>query len=58
MYGQKSPAARVKIEAAFARLNKLGSGNNGDDVPDAQESMRRANLSALVTPAPLESTLH
>jgi len=39
--GQKSPTVKGKIEAALARLDRLGL---GEDVADVQESMRRANL--------------
>ena len=44
MCGQKSPTTKTKIEAAFVRLDKLGLGEESDDVADAQESMRRADL--------------
>lgn len=46
-----------KIEAGFARLARLGSGGDGEDVTDVQESMRRAGLLTLVATPP-GSTLH
>ena len=47
-----------KIETAFTRLDKLGLGEDDEDVVDAQESMRRADLFTSVTPSPPKSTLH
>ena len=41
---QKSPMAKEKVEAAFARLDKLCSGKGGENVADVQESMRQAGL--------------
>ena len=52
---QKSPTTKRRIETAFARLNKLGIGE--DDVADGQELMRRADLFMSVTSVSLESIL-
>jgi len=46
MPGQKSPVTKRKIEAVFARLDRLGSGRDDEDVAD---SMRRADLFMSVT---------
>jgi len=44
-----------KIETAFARLDRLGSGEDDKDAADARSSIRRLDLFAFVTLAPLES---
>ena len=44
-----------KIENAFARLDRLALGNDGEGMADAQESMRRAELFTSVTSALPES---
>ena len=51
---QKSPMAKGKVEAALARLDRLGL---REDVADVQESMRRANLFTSVAWSPSQPTL-
>jgi len=41
---QRSPKTKAKIEAVFARLGRLGLGEDGGGVADVQESMRRVDL--------------
>jgi len=41
---QRSPTTKVKIETVFARLDRLGLGEDSEDVADVQESIRRADL--------------
>ena len=50
MRGQKSPMTQRKIEVAFARLDRLGLGEDDESVVNAQESLRRADLFTSVTP--------
>ena len=49
MCGQKSPLAKGKIDNAFARLDRLGLGKDSEDVADAREVLRRADLFTSVT---------
>jgi len=55
---QRSSTTKAKIEAVFARLDRLGLGEDGEDVADVQESMRRADLFMYVTLAPLQPVLN
>jgi len=41
---QRSPTTKAKIETVFARLDRLGLGEDGEGVADVQESMRRTEL--------------
>ena len=60
--GQKSATTKEKVEAAFARLDSLGLGEDKvvdeEDEADVQESMRRADLFTSVTPASPKSTVY
>jgi len=47
-----------KIEAAFARLDKLGSGKNNEDAVNAQDSRQRVNMFTSVIPVPPKSILY
>jgi len=49
---QASPMAEGKIEATFARFDRLGLGKDNEDVTDAQESTRRAELFTSVISTP------
>jgi len=44
MRPQKSPMTKGKIEAAFARLDKLVSGKSSEDPVNTQDSKRRVNM--------------
>jgi len=46
MHGQESPVTRRKIKATFARLDRLGLGEDNENVAN---SMRRADLFMSVT---------
>jgi len=52
---QKLPMAKGKVEAALARLDKLGL---WEDVADVQESTRRVNLFMSVALSPSQSVLY
>jgi len=54
MCRQKSPMAKGRLEAAFARLDRLGLGEDCEDLVDPQESMRQVDLFMLVTSTPPE----
>ena len=56
MRGQNSPVTKGKIETAFAQLDRLGLGKDGENVADAQVSLRQAHLLRLVTSASSELT--
>ena len=58
MRPQKSPMTKGKIEAAFARLDKLGSGKNNEDAVNAQDSRQRVNMFTSVIPVPPKSILY
>jgi len=55
MHGKKSPTTKGRIEIAFARLDRLESGEDDKDVADARRSTRRVDLFALVISVSPES---
>jgi len=57
MHKQKLPMTKRKIEAALARLDKLGSGKNEDTV-NAQDLERRVDMFTSVISTPPESILY
>ena len=54
MCEQKSPVIIGKVETAFAQLDRLGLGKDGEDVTDVQLSLRRAQFLTSVPLAPSE----
>ena len=47
---QKPPVTKERLEAIFARLDRLGLGENDGHTIDPQDSVRRADLFKLVIP--------
>lgn len=53
---QKPPVTKERLEAIFARLDRLGLGENDGHTIDPQDSVRRAGLFKLVIPTPRYSS--
>lgn len=53
---QKPPVTKERLEAIFARLDRLGLGENDGHTIDPQDSVRRADLFKLVIPTPRYSS--
>ena len=49
---QKSPVTKERLEVIFARLDRLGLGENDGHTIDPQDSVRRVDLFKLVIPTP------
>ena len=52
---QKPPVTKERLEAIFARLDRLGLGENDEHTIDPQDSVRPADLFTLVIPTPCYS---